>query len=290
MPRHLSNLTRPAFTSMKADLLKPALSVVVPVVALTMTACGGGDSGTAASNVVSAARVTPDTVAVASPAAQASAPTAGHDAGQQASAGETVDDGLPTVSMKTVSGRSVDRKRFFDGVRANFGRLNQSQVDGINSLLANMEADREPAIGALSVWKNQIAYTFATAKHEVANTYQPITEYSNTACRNYDGGCTYKGRGYVQLTHRYNYRKMSPIVGVDLVAYPQRALEPNIAYRVMSYGMHHGSFTGRKLGSYIYAGHTDYVNARRVVNGTDRAQLIAGYARKFQSVLNSSAR
>lgn len=184
----------------------------------------------------------------------------------------------------------VDRTQFFNGVRAQFGGLNQSQVNGINFLLLKMEADRLPAINNRSVWTRQIAYMFATIQHEVASTYQPITEFSDTHCVNYDGGCRYKGRGYVQLTHRYNYEKLSPVVGVDLVASPERALEPELSYRVTSYGMFNGSFTERRLGSYIREGLTDYRNARRVVNGLDRADLIAGRASTFQSILESAVR
>jgi predicted chitinase len=191
-------------------------------------------------------------------------------------------------ALSTGSGYSIKRYEFYSELRARYGALTQSQVDGINYILANMEQDRRPAINNQTVWMRQIAYMFATVKHEVANTYQPITEYSNTSCVNYDGGCTYKGRGYVQLTHKYNYSKMSPIVGVDLVAYPQRALEPNIAYTVMSYGMHYGSFTGKKLGDYVKSGTTDYYNARRVINGIDRASLIAGYASRFQEIMEKS--
>lgn len=186
------------------------------------------------------------------------------------------------------AGFRIDRTPFFSAVRSSFGSLNQSQVDGINYLLTNIEKDTRPALTNKTVWMRQIAYIFSTTKHEVANTYQPITEYSNTTCVRYEGGCTYKGRGYVQLTHRSNYAKMSSVVGVDLVANPTLALRPDIAYTVMSYGMFNGSFTGRKLGDYIKSGLTDYYNARRVVNGLDRASLLEGYARSFQTALEKS--
>lgn len=192
---------------------------------------------------------------------------------------------IPPASI----GRSIDRSKFYSRFRQKLGRLNQSQVNGINFLLTKFESDREPAINNYSVWVKQVAYVFATIKHEVANTYQPITEYSNTTCKRYDGGCAYKGRGYVQLTHRYNYKKLSPIVGVDLVSNPLKALESKISYRVTSYGMHHGSFTGKKLGTYINNNKTNYWSARRVVNGTDKASLIKEYALKFQNILEASA-
>jgi len=183
--------------------------------------------------------------------------------------------------------RSINRTKWFNNYRAIWGGLSQSKLDGINFLLANIERDTRPDSNA-AVARRQLAYVMATTKHEVADTYQPITEFGNRNCPRYDGGCTYKGRGYVQLTHRYNYERMSDVVGVDLVANPERALEPNIAYPVMSYGMFNGSFTGVGVGRYINSSQTDYWNARRVVNGTDKASLIQGYANNFQSIFDNS--
>jgi len=194
-----------------------------------------------------------------------------------------------TLQIPNSSTRSINSSQFFNHYRNQFGALTQSKTNGINFLLANIVNDDEPATNNLSVWQRQIAYVFATTKHEVADTYLPITEFSNTHCVNYDGGCRYKGRGYVQLTHRYNYQTMSGVTGVDLVANPELALDPDIAYHVMSFGMHNGSFTTRRLGDYINNGKTDYYNARRVVNGTDKASLIKGYAEKFQTVLQNSS-
>jgi len=186
--------------------------------------------------------------------------------------------------------RSINRDTFYASYRTQFGPLNTTQITGLNYLLDNFERDTEAAYKNLSVWNNQISYLLATTKHEVANTYTPITEYSDTHCVNYDGGCTYKGRGYVQLTHKYNYEAMSPITGVDLVTEPEKALEPDIAYTVMSYGSFHGIFTSRKLGDYIKEDLTDYYNARRVINGVDKASLIKGYAEKFETILSASAK
>ncbi|QDH70276.1 SH3 domain-containing protein [Marilutibacter alkalisoli] len=200
----------------------------------------------------------------------------------------TVSDTITYNPTSTASGYRIDRTKFFNRFAYYYGTPSTSQRNGINYLIDNMEQDKRPAINNQTVWMRQIAYVWATTKHEVANTYQPITEYSNTHCVNYSGGCKYKGRGYVQLTHDYNYKKMSPIVGVDLFKYPERALEPRIAYVVMSHGMHYGMFTGRKLGDYVYSGKTDYWNARRVVNGTDRASLIEGYAKQFQNIMEQS--
>lgn len=198
---------------------------------------------------------------------------------------DTVSDTIDLITPMT-SDRMIDPTVFFNEFRNQFGSLNQSQVDGINFLLINMVEDTEAAFTELPVYNRQMAYLWATTKHEVANTFLPITEFSNTHCVNYDGGCLYKGRGYVQLTHRYNYASMSPIVGVDLVEEPTLALVPDIAYTVMSYGSFNGVFTGRALGQYINTDLTDYYNARRVINGTDKASLIRGYAEKFQIVMD----
>jgi hypothetical protein len=70
-----------------------------------------------------------------------------------------------------------------------------------------------------------------------------------------------------------------------LAGNPDLAMEPRIAYAAMSAGMLEGWFTGRKLSDYIRPGRVDYVNARRIINGTDKAAEIAGYARDFESSL-----
>jgi len=81
---------------------------------------------------------------------------------------------------------------------------------------------------------------------------------------------------------------MSPVTGVDLVKHPEKALEPEIAYKIMSHGMVHGSFTNKKLSDYIGGSLCDYFNCRRIINGTDKAKLIAEYAIFFESILKKS--
>jgi hypothetical protein len=51
--------------------------------------------------------------------------------------------------------------------------------------------------------------------------------------------------------------------------------------------MRDGDFTGMKLSDYITPESVDYVNARRIVNGTDRAEQIAGYAEKYEEALRA---
>lgn len=136
----------------------------------------------------------------------------------------------------------------------------------------------------------KLAYILATTRHE--SRFTPIEEYRATPTQwtiynrqnaYWDTG--YYGRGFVQLTHQDNYSKMSDLVGVDLVKYPEKALEPTNAAKILVAGMMAGSFTRRPLDEFINNNTTDYYNARKVVNGLDRADLIKGYAQTIEKEL-----
>ena len=81
---------------------------------------------------------------------------------------------------------------------------------------------------------------------------------------------------------------MGKALGLPLYAKPELALKYDVAYKIMSYGMTHGAFTGVALSRYINEGKTDYLNARKIINGTDKADLIAGYATAIEQMLLSS--
>ena len=139
----------------------------------------------------------------------------------------------------------------------------------------------------------QAAYMLATAKHETANTFAPIEEYGKGKGLPYGKpdrktGLVYYGRGYVQLTWVKNYQTMGTVLGLPLYTQPDLALRYDVAYKIMSYGMTHGTFTGVALSRYINEGKTDYLNARKIINGTDKADLIAGYATAIEQMLLSS--
>lgn len=173
----------------------------------------------------------------------------------------------------------IDRAKFFDGIRNGPfpGKLTEEQVAGVNALLTAFEEDRITD-------GRFIAYMLATAYHETAHTMMPIAEYSHGRGHKYGiavNGHVYYGRGYVQLTWDYNYKAMGVIVGVDLLHNPDLAMDPDIAAKVMLEGMIRGTFTGKSLHDYFNDQHTDWVNARKIINGTDRAKLIAGYAEQF---------
>jgi hypothetical protein len=121
----------------------------------------------------------------------------------------------------------------------------------------------------------------ATTYHETAHTMQPIEEIGRGRGRPY-GNTPYYGRGFVQLTWEDNYRKMGNLLNVDLLNNPEKAMDMKIATQIMFEGMIQGSFTNGKhyLAKYFNE-LSDWYNARRIINGSDRAALIADYGRAF---------
>lgn len=172
----------------------------------------------------------------------------------------------------------------FDKVRPLFnGKLSQKQVDGINLIVDRYRGISLP----------MLAYILATAKWETAHTMQPIREYGRGRGRPYGkidstGKAPY-GRGYVQLTWEYNYKKadVNLQLGGKLAADYDLALDPDIAVRILIRGMEEGWFTGKKLSDYLgdSATRADYKHARRVVNGTDKDDEIAAIAMSFAAAL-----
>lgn len=179
----------------------------------------------------------------------------------------------------------IDRAKFYHSYRESLGHLCQPQVDNLNFILNCMEEDKRLQ------YKQHMAYMLATVKHETNDTYTPIEEYGKGKTKPYGKpdeitGLAYYGRGYVQLTWKNNYNKLADITKLDLVRFPQLALIPNIAYAIMSIGMHEGMYTFKALKDYgPFNGSYDYLHARQIVNGLDRAPMIADYARKFEECI-----
>jgi putative chitinase len=150
------------------------------------------------------------------------------------------------------------------------------------------------------------AYMLATVKHECWDRWQPIEEAGNRDYFNkYETGTLlgarlgntepgdgfrFRGRGFVQITGRANYQRLGRQLqlGERLIQQPELALEFEVAYRVMAYGMLHGSFTGKKLSDFIGAAGADYLHARRIINGLDCAAKIEDYARRLEIALTGS--
>lgn len=173
---------------------------------------------------------------------------------------------------------------FFAAMRKITGPLDQVQVDIVNRLLA----------AASSHGLGWIAYEFATAWHEAR--LKPIEEWGKGKGREYGkvnstGKAPY-GRGLVQLTWHDNYVRADTELGLNgaLAKNYDRALEPEIAVKILVLGMAKGWFTGKSLATYIGTGHgtlAEFTNARRIINGTDKAAMIAGYASDFQEAFRA---
>lgn len=177
----------------------------------------------------------------------------------------------------------IDRKKAFAGIKPLFGKFTQEQVDGIDTILDEWERRGLTDLR----W---LAYMLATTQHETAATMQPIEEYGKGKGKKYGvpdpiTKQTYYGRGYVQLTWKANYAKAAGIVGADLVHYPDMAMLPDVAVKILFDGMIGGWFTGNPLRHYFNATATDWINARRIINGTDKAEKIAAKAVKYHAAL-----
>lgn len=190
-------------------------------------------------------------------------------------------------------------------LRRKLGTFTQAQVDGFNYILA--------ACNKKQLRPQHAAYILATTWHETAHTMQPIAEIGRGGLRRYgqwrvnsagvkygirNGHRTepaylfesyphlYYGRGYPQLTWLDNYIRATKELGVDFANNPDLALDPGHSADIMVQGSMQGWFTGRGIPDYIkYGRWSEMVQARRVINGTDKATLIAGYAKTMLTSL-----
>lgn len=189
----------------------------------------------------------------------------------------------------------MDRAKFYDGIRHGPfpGKLTGMQVHGIEVLLDEWWRRKPTDLR----W---LAYLLATSFHETGHTMLPVFEKGpRKYFDKYDGrkdignvkpgdGFLFRGRGHAQITGRSNYTKFAKRLGVDLVGNPDLALEPAISATILFDGVLKGLFTGKKLSEYIAGPKADWRQARRTVNGLDRADLIAGYAKQFYADLQAA--
>jgi len=181
--------------------------------------------------------------------------------------------------------------------------LEPSEFAGVNAIVTAAKSANWPV--------SWLAYALATTYHETAHTMQPIKEIGNAKyfTRMYDplgdrpqlsksmgnttpgDGIKYCGRGFVQLTWKTNYEKAGRLIGVpDLAIYPDKAMDIEIAGKILIGGMAGGWFSGKSLAHYLPkenkpATIVQFKAARRIINGVDKDQLIADYALRFQNAL-----
>lgn len=177
--------------------------------------------------------------------------------------------------------------------RAPFGgRLTQAQIDGMTAVLT--EWDKRKLLD--NRW---LAYMLATAFHETGNRMQPVREtFASSDAqaisrleKAWQSGQLkwvktpywregWFGRGLVQITHKANYDKF----GIS----KDDALNLAVSVRVLFDGMIKGTFTGHKLSDHFGQVANDPVGARSIVNGSDKAKLIAGYYKNFMDAIEAA--
>ena len=184
----------------------------------------------------------------------------------------------------TKSSFAILREELFDG------SLSQVQVESLNYLVQRCEE--------FVLTYPETAYVLGTTYHETGYVEDgkmnrdmlPIRERGGETYLRSKWYYPHVGMGYVQLTHLDNMRRVGKLIGVDLVKHPEKALEKEIASEILIKGMVFGWFTGvgfhRKCPVYRY-NKLSYVRARKIVNGTDKAEKIAEYALIFEKALRS---
>lgn len=155
---------------------------------------------------------------------------------------------------------------FFDAPKANIKKY-------LPDVLAALEraglTDRDMVMMALATIRAETA-GFAPidegkSKLNTSPGGHPFNLYDTRADlghRHPGDGARYKGRGFIQLTGRFNYVKYGPRVGVDLDAQPERANEPELAAALLAVFL----YDQRKRIREALLGRNWRV-ARRLVNG-----------------------
>jgi putative chitinase len=145
--------------------------------------------------------------------------------------------------------------------------------------------------------RDEAAYVLGTVHWETNGTFEPVKEaywvknaeaWRKKNLRYYP----WYGRGFIQLTWDYNYKKAGEKIGVDLIKNPDLAMEPKNSAKIAVLGMKEGWFTGKDLDDYIDSipesakeDFLEFYNARRIVNGMDKANNIAVLAERYEAEL-----
>jgi hypothetical protein len=185
--------------------------------------------------------------------------------------------------------------KFYAAIRPLFGKITTPQFEGIQAKLDAFAAAGSPLA--------YVAYGLATSFHETGKKMQPVTEIGRGRGKAYGkpgkhGGQVPYGRGDVQLTWDGNYETADDQLGLNgaLLANFDLALDTQISARIMVRGMTEGWFAGDKVGRHKFARYlpakgpataAKFTSSRRIINGIDRAEMVAGYAMSFQAALTA---
>lgn len=172
-----------------------------------------------------------------------------------------------------------------------YSKVHPSQLAGMLAIIGHWEANK------LYTDKRWLAYMLATVYWETDRTFEPIEELGRGMRRPYGQKIKmnrkpyqlpdklYYGRGFVQLTWYENYEKFGKLLNIDLLNQPELAMKMDVSIEILFQGMTKGLFTGVNLARYFNDQREDWVSARKIINGLDKAELIGLYARKFMACI-----
>ena len=195
---------------------------------------------------------------------------------------------------------AINTKFFFAQAKATLfgGSFTKKQVDGINAILTEWQKNYSKKDDR---W---LAYMLATVHHETSGTMQPIDEFGKGAGHVYgkrfkmaknsagnhipytDTTEIFYGRGFVQLTWYENYALAGKKLGFNFLKNANGVKVLQNATKIMFLGMMEGWFTGKKLATYFNTTTEDWLNARKIINGTDKADLIKDYALNYYACIS----
>lgn len=185
---------------------------------------------------------------------------------------------LSLTKAAPAGARPLNRAVLFARVRTPIfgGRMTQEQVDGINRIVDYREANHP------MMRDDAFAYVLATVTWETGHKMQPVQEGGGETYLRSKSYYPWFGRGLAQCTWKTNYARYGCAYNPDP---PSKMLEWPKSLLCLFDGMTKGIFTGKKLDDYFTATKGDFVGARRIINGTDRASTVANIAETWHDAL-----
>lgn len=185
----------------------------------------------------------------------------------------------------------MDRKAFYNALRP-VVNLTTQNVFGCEKHLDYLIASKD------FYTKPQASYIFATSWWESAQTMHPVKEaywMSEAWRKKHLRYYPWYGRGLIQTTWEGNYKKVGDLIGVDLISNPDKLLTFECALPALFLGMEKGIYTGKDLNDFIddvvdpdAKEVQEFINARKIVNGTDKAKEIARIGLIFEHAFTAA--
>lgn len=161
---------------------------------------------------------------------------------------------------------------FFDAPAKNVERylpivlkaLNDLGIGDRNMVLMALGTIRAETAGFEPISEYQSVYNTDNFPFDL---YEPGTEVGRNLGNTQSGdGARFKGRGFIQLTGRYNYTKHGQAIGLGdkLITNPDLANDPEVAARLLASFLKQAEPTIRTA---LAQSPIDYKKARRAVNG-----------------------